>query len=104
MSAPVVRKSVLDADGPSILELIPPVNPWFTALGISAALLLVGGAITAAVGIGQANEYGNAVLGTVPGFDAGIGIAVVGGAAVLLGVVIGACWLVLGATWWRHRH
>lgn len=61
-------------------------NPWFLALGVVSGVLLVVGLLTAMVGLSE--------LGVIPDAAA---------AAFVLGIVVGTCWLVLGAVRWDRR-
>jgi hypothetical protein len=103
MSAPVTHKSLLDPDGPSVLELVPNANYWKAALGILAGVLVLGGIIAAGIGLSIVGDFGGTVLGQDQRFDEGVAAAIVGGAAIFLGVLVGAAWLVLGAIGWRRR-
>ncbi len=103
MSEPVTRKSLLDADGPSVLELAPVVNPYTAVLAVLAVVLLIGGVITASIGLGTAGQFDGAVLGQSQGYDQAVATAVVGGATIVLGVLVGTVWLVVGAAGWYRR-
>lgn len=73
------------------------VDPWRAAVGVLAAVLLVGGVIAVAVGLSILGGWENTVLGQSPVYDGGVATAIVGGAAIVLSVLVGTCWLVLGA-------
>jgi ABC-type Fe3+ transport system permease subunit len=73
------------------------LNPWTVALGVLAVVLVLGGLITVAVGLGTMEHFEDFVLGQDEKFDSAVATAVVGGVAILLGIVVGTCWLVLGA-------
>jgi hypothetical protein len=78
-------------------------NPWTAALAVLATVLVLGGVIAVIAGFGLMASSGDAVLGQSPGFDDGFAAAVVGGAVIVLGIVVGTCWLVLGALGWSRR-
>ena len=78
------------------------VNLWRVALGVLAAVLLVGGAVTATIGLRTISDFDGTVLGQDATFDGGVATAIVGGVAILLGVAVGSCWLIIGALRW-HR-
>ena len=79
------------------------VNPWMAALGVLAGLLLLGGVVTVAVGLSITGTWDDTVLGQNQGYDGGVATAIVGGAAIVLAVLVGACWLVLGAVALNRR-
>lgn len=79
-------------------------NPWRAALGALAGVLVVGGLIAVMVGLSALQRFQDTVLGQSPEFDQGAIAAIVGAAAIALGVLIGACWLVLGAVVHDRRH
>lgn len=84
-----------DTDAAPATALV--LNWWMVALGALAAVLVVGGVITVAVGFSTIGRYEDTVLGQIAEFDEAVAVAIVGGAAIVLGIVVGACWLVLGA-------
>ncbi len=73
------------------------VDPWIVALGALAGLLVLGGTVTVAVGLHVVGGFEGTVLGQDQRFDTGVATAIVGGAAIALGVLVGTCWLVLGS-------
>ncbi len=79
------------------------VNPWTAALAALAGVLLLGGVIAVAVGFGIMGGWTDTVIGQAPGFDQGAAAAIVGAAAIGLGILVGTCWLVLGALGWSRR-
>jgi hypothetical protein len=97
----------VDADSLGMSSSSRPVgwqNPWMLAIAVVSGVLIVGGAITVAVGLADLAHYDNTVLGQDVHFDAAVATAIVGGAAILLGVLVGTCCLVLGAVGWDRRH
>jgi uncharacterized membrane protein len=67
------------------------------ALGVLAAVLLLGGCITVATGLGAMTRFEGFVLGHDENFDSAVATAMVGGCAIVLGILVGTCWLVIGA-------
>ena len=95
-------QTVRDEDAaPSVLRTL---NPWTAALGVLAAVLLVGGLITTAVGLHVIGTFDGTVLGDDQRFDEAVATAIVGGVAILLSVLVCASWLLLGAIGWGRRH
>lgn len=72
------------------------------ALGGLAGLLVLAGVIAVAVSLNTIGDFGGTVLGQDQRFDAAVATAIAGGAAIVLGVVVGAAWLVLGAVRFRR--
>jgi hypothetical protein len=90
-----------DAEAAAVTRVA--VNPWKAVLGVLALVLLLGGMITVAAGLSVVGNFANTVLGEDQRFDAAVATAIVGGVAILLGIVVGTCWLVLGALGWTRR-
>jgi uncharacterized membrane protein HdeD (DUF308 family) len=61
-------------------------NPWVLALGVLSGVLLLSGLITVMIGLSALRV-----------------LSLVGAAAIVLGIVVGTCWLVLGAVRWDRR-
>jgi hypothetical protein len=78
-------------------------NPWGLALGALAGVLLLAGLITVVVGVSALGNFDGVRLGVLPAFDEAAAVTVVGAAAIVLGIVVGACWLVVGAVHWDRR-
>ena len=89
-----------DADAATDTAAAP--NPWMIWLGVLAGVLLLAGVITVMIGLGGVANFEDVVLGQSEAFDQAVATAVVGGVAILLGVMVGTCWLVLGAIGWRR--
>jgi hypothetical protein len=87
--------------GPSETDTTRPSaavpNPWKVVLGVLAGVLLLGGVIALTVGLATIGQFPETVEGEPATFDHGAVTAVAGGIAIVLGVVVGTCWLVLGA-------
>jgi hypothetical protein len=80
------------------------MNPWMVALGTLAGALVLGGIITAMIGLNTVGNFGDNALGQNQRFDDAVAVAIVGGAAIFLGITVGAAWLVLGAIGFRRQH